>query len=294
MKVVILGVTGMVGHAVFRSFLDDSQFDVWGTLRSPYALSYFPQNMHSRLCHGVDLFNEASLFNLFESIRPDLVINLIGITKQQAGGNDPVLVLPVNAIFPHRLARLCGLVGCRLIQKSTDCVFSGKKGFYNETDVSDAEDLYGRSKYLGEVSTLPHVVTIRTSAIGHELDSHYGLLDWFLSQGKTTRGFVNAIFSGLPAMELGRVMRDYIAPNPNLHGLYHVAGKPINKYDLLRQIADVYKKNITIERDETLVVDRSLDASRFNQVTGYCPPEWTELLQGMYQSKSQTSGDMAC
>jgi len=285
MKVLILGVTGMLGNAVFRSFQENNDYDVWGTLRSPHLLSYFPTQTHSKLIPGVDVLHQDTLLRVLESIKPDLVVNLIGITKQQPGGDDPLSVLPVNTLFPHRLARLCSIMGSRLIHKSTDCVFSGKKGFYSETDNSDAEDLYGQSKYLGELSNLSHVVTIRTSAIGHELNSHYGLVDWFLSQGKATRGYVNAIFSGLPAIEVGHVMRDYIAPNQNLKGLYHVAAKPISKYDLLKQISLVYDKEIIIQPDESLVLDRSLNAQKFGVATGYVPPEWPKLLDLMYRTR---------
>ena len=284
MKVLVLGVTGMLGHAVFHSFQENHDFEVWGTLRSPALLSYFPAHMHSRLIHGVDIFNEDSLLSVFESVRPDLVINLIGITKQQAGGQDPLVVLPVNSLFPHRLAKLCALSKSRLIHKSTDCVFSGKNGFYAETASSDALDLYGQSKYLGELTQFQHVITIRTSAIGHESNSHYGLVDWFLAQQLRTKGYVNAVFSGLPAVELGRVMRDYIAPRTDLHGLYHVAAKPINKYELLKKIAVLYKKEIIITPDESLCVDRSLNAEKFNQATGYIPPEWNDLLKMMHQT----------
>ncbi|TAL65106.1 MAG: SDR family oxidoreductase [Legionella sp.] len=289
MKILILGVSGMLGNAVFRSFLEDADYDVWGTVRSPHWLAHFSATSQSKLITGVDIFNQDLLLNVLESTRPDLVINLIGVTKQQPGGNDPSIVIPINALFPHRLAKLCKLIECRLIQKSTDCVFSGKKGLYTELDETDATDLYGRSKFMGEILDYPNVVTIRTSAIGHELNSNYGLVDWFLSQDKSTNGYVNAIFSGLPAFELGRVIRDYIAPNKDLKGLYHVSSTPINKYELLMKIADVYKKKIIINPDKELVIDRSLDSSKFLHATGYIPPNWDDLLAMMYKS-SKFSG----
>ncbi len=285
MKVLVLGVSGMLGNAVFKSFHEDSNYDVWGTLRSPHWLPYFSTEMHSKLIHGVDVLNQDTLLRVFELVRPDLVVNLIGITKQQPCGNDPLMVVPINALFPHRLAALCSLTQARLIHKSTDCVFSGKKGFYSELDPSDPIDLYGQSKYMGEISQLKHVVTIRTSAIGHELNSCYGLVDWFLAQKKSTSGYVNAIFSGLPANEIGRVIRDFVAPNDQLKGLYHIAARPINKYDLLKQIAIVYGKDIFVQPDLHLVLDRSLNAHKFAGATGYISPEWTELLTMMRNSR---------
>ena len=287
MKVLVLGVSGMLGNAVFKSFQKDSNYNVWGTLRSPHWLPYFSSEMHSKLIHSVDVLNQDALLRVFELVRPDLVVNLIGITKQQPGGNDPLMVVPVNALFPHRLAALCALTQSRLIHKSTDCVFSGKKGFYSELDPSDPIDLYGQSKSMGEMSQLKHVVTIRTSAIGHELNSCYGLVDWFLGQKKSTIGYVNAIFSGLPANEIGRVMRDFVAPNDQLQGLYHISASPINKYDLLKQIATVYEKDIFIQPDKHLILDRSLNAQKFALATGYNPPEWTELLTIMRDSREK-------
>jgi dTDP-4-dehydrorhamnose reductase len=177
---------------------------------------------------------------------------------------------------------MCALAGARLIHMSTDCVFDGQQGRYTEADVSNAQDLYGRSKFLGEVD-YPHAVTLRTSIIGHELGSHHGLVDWFLSQKQGVKGFSRAVFSGLPTVELARVMRDYVIPNPGLRGVYHVSAEPIDKYSLLKILAEVYGKNIPIEPDDKLVIDRSLDSTRFRQATGYRPPTWPELVRRMHQ-----------
>jgi dTDP-4-dehydrorhamnose reductase len=164
---------------------------------------------------------------------------------------------------------------------STDCVFSGAKGMYVESDFPDADDLYGRSKYLGEVD-YPHAVTLRTSIIGHELDGARSLLCWFLAQGGSVRGFTKAVFSGLPTVELARVVRDFVLPHPELHGLYHVSAAPINKYDLLKLVAQAYGKSIEITPHDQLVIDRSLDSTRFKAATGYAPPSWPELVRTMH------------
>jgi dTDP-4-dehydrorhamnose reductase len=183
-------------------------------------------------------------------------------------------------MLPHRLARVCGLVGARLVHVSTDCVFSGAKGGYIEADFADADDLYGRSKYLGEVD-YPHAVTLRTSIIGHELDGARSLLCWFLAQGSSVRGFTRAVFSGLPTVELARVIRDYVLPAPALRGLYHVSSAPINKYELLGLIAKTYGKSIDITPQDEPVIDRSLDSTRFRAATGYSPPPWPDLIEQM-------------
>ncbi|WP_133136462.1 dTDP-4-dehydrorhamnose reductase family protein [Legionella rowbothamii] len=287
MKILVLGVTGMLGSAVFHTFnQQQSNFTVWGTLRNRENLKYFPSSCHANLISNIDVLDFDVLCKVFEQVRPDVVINCIGLIKQLSNAKDPLSALPINAMFPHRLARLCGLSGARLIHVSTDCVFSGDKGFYTENDKSDAEDLYGKSKFIGELTEFSHAITIRTSIIGHELNSKTALVEWFLSQRNTTKGYVNAIFSGLPTFELARVMRDYVIPKPELCGLYHVVANPINKYDLLSLIAEIYKKEINIVVDEEVKIDRSLNGERFKQATGYVAPVWPELITLMYESKN--------
>jgi dTDP-4-dehydrorhamnose reductase len=187
-------------------------------------------------------------------------------------------------MLPHRLAALCKASAARLIHISTDCVFSGREGMYSEEHVADAQDLYGRSKLLGEVNAA-QAITLRTSLIGPELNSAHGLLGWFLSQQSrvtSVRGFSRAIFSGLTTVELARVIRDFILPNADLHGIYHVSSEPISKYALLALIARAYRVDVRIDPDESVVIDRSLDSSRFRQVTGYQAPPWTELVRAMH------------
>jgi dTDP-4-dehydrorhamnose reductase len=229
---------------------------------------------------GVDVENMDSLITLFGSVRPDVVINCIGLVKQLADANDPLAAIPINALLPHRLARLCSVTGARLIHMSTDCIFSGAKGMYTETDVSDAKDLYGLSKYLGEVD-YPNALTLRTSIIGHELNSAHSLVGWFLAQQSSVRGYRRAIFSGLPTVELARVIRDYVIPNKELHGVYNVSSEPINKFELLRLIAMAYGKTIDIIPDDLFVLDRSLDSTRFRAATGYQPQPWSDLVRCM-------------
>lgn len=281
MKVLVLGVTGMLGSAVFRVFGADKKFEVFGTLRSGAGLRFFEGADHTHLKYGVDVLDSDSLAEALASVRPDLVINCIGLIKQLADANDPLTALPINAMLPHRLARLCTLAGARLIHVSTDCVFSGRKGGYLESDASDAEDLYGKSKYIGELRDISNAVTLRTSIIGRELNSQHALVDWFLAQEGSIRGFSKAVFSGLPTVELARVMKDYVVPNNNLFGLYHVAAEPINKFDLLTLVAQEYGKSIEINEDSSIEVDRSLNGERFTNATGYVAPDWPSLISRM-------------
>ena len=280
MNVLILGASGMLGNAMLRTFFELPEHHVFGTARSPAARRHFSAALGERIVCGVDVENHDSLARVFGEVRPELVINCIGVVKQLAASEDPLITLPINALLPHRLAALCKIAGARLVQISTDCVFSGSKGGYLESDFPDANDLYGRSKLLGEVG-YPHAITLRTSIIGHELDGQRSLVNWFLAQQGDTRGFTRAVFSGLPTVVLARLVRDVIAARPDLQGLYHVAAQPITKFDLISLIAKVYGKQIEIVPDEHLVIDRSLDAGRLREATGYVAPPWDELIAAM-------------
>lgn len=286
MRVLVLGVSGMLGNAVVNVFSQDPSYEVWGTLRSASAQRYFAEEQRPRLLVGVDVLDHDALVRVLDTVRPDVVINCVGLIKQLADAKDPLSTLPVNAMFPHRLARLCGLAGIRVIHISTDCVFSGKKGLYTEGDLSDAEDLYGKSKFIGELHDFEHAVTLRTSIIGHELHSNFALVDWFLAQTGEVRGYAKAIFSGLPTVELASVIKDHVLVHPELHGLYHVAAKPIAKLELLRLIAGQYAKAINIVPDDGLVIDRSLDCERFRLATGYVAPGWPILIDRMFNARN--------
>ncbi len=282
MKVLILGVTGMLGNAMFRVLSERADLAVYGTARSNSACQHFSDNLSGRIIVGTDVENSDSLVRAFAAVRPDVVVNCVGLVKQLADANDPLQAVPINTLLPHRLAALCQATGARLVHISTDCVFSGAKGNYLETDYADAYDLYGRSKLLGEVD-YPHAITLRTSIIGHELSGNRSLVNWFLAQQGAVKGFTRAIFSGLPTVELATVVRDVVLPLKELHGLYHVSAKPINKFDLLQMLAQAYRKNIEINPSEELVIDRSLNSDRFKGVTGYTPPDWPTLIQRMYE-----------
>ncbi len=281
-RVLVLGASGMLGNVVLRLFAQSPGHVTVGSARSAGILRRLPPELRDHLICGVDVENVDSLTRLFAAARPDIVINCIGLVKQLAEADDPLAAIPINALLPHRLARLCDVAGARLIHMSTDCVFAGTKGMYTEDDRSDANDLYGRSKYLGEVDC-PNAVTLRTSIIGHELDGAHGLVGWFLAQDGGVKGFTRAIFSGLPTVELARVIRDFVIPRPELRGVHHVSAEPINKYELLKLVAREYGRSTAITPDDQLGIDRSLDSTRFRSLTGYAPPPWPELVRTMHQ-----------
>jgi dTDP-4-dehydrorhamnose reductase len=278
--VLVLGASGMLGHAVMRYFSDSPGYSVVGSARSANSLHRLPQELQIRITCGVDADNMDGLSELIARVRPNVVINCIGLIKQLPQSGDPVAAITINSLLPHRLLRLCDKTAARLIHVSTDCVFSGTRGMYREDDVADASDMYGRSKLLGELSE-QGAVTLRTSIIGPELAGTHGLLAWFLSQRGRVKGFSRAIFSGLPTFELARVIRDFVLPRTDMLGLYHVSAKPISKHDLLCLIAQTYDLPISIEPDSALVIDRSLDSSRFQLLTGYVAPAWPDLVRAM-------------
>jgi dTDP-4-dehydrorhamnose reductase len=287
MRVLVLGVTGMLGNAVFKTLTADPAHEIWGTLRDEAGKRFFREPTRQRLTSNIDVLDRVMLTALLSRLRPEVVINCTGLVKQLPTANDPLIVLPINAMFPHQLAAMCRASGSRLIQLSSDCVFSGRKGNYEESDLPDADDLYGKSKAIGELLDHPHAITLRTSGIGHELMTNRGLLEWFLSQQREVQGFARAIYSGLPSVELARVIKDFVLPHPEMRGLYHISARPIAKLDLLQLIAKIYGKNITIAFDQTFALDRSLNSRRFTQATGYVAAEWPELIALMHRRQHE-------
>lgn len=279
MKILVLGASGMLGNAMLRAMSAQEAWSVFGTVRgaNPALYAAAPRAV---LIPGTHADQPDSLLAAFAQARPDVVINCVGLVKQLSNAEDPLVAVPINTLLPHRLARMCEVAGARLVHVSTDCVFSGKQGNYTEFDLADAQDVYGRSKLLGEVD-YPHAVTLRTSIIGHELRSAHGLIDWFLSQQASVKGYTEAVFSGLPTCELSRVVRDFVIPHASLRGVYHVAAEPISKHDLLQIVNREYGKNLQIEPDDKVKINRSLDASRFREATGYVAPAWPDLIAQM-------------
>ncbi len=281
-RVLIFGANGMLGSALFRTFSADAGFETFGTLRDGAGARHFSPSLRGALIANVHLEGEAGMLAAFSQVQPDIVINCVGVIKQLANASDHLESLAINASLPHRLAKYCSLVGARLIHFSTDCVFSGKAGLYREDAFPDAYDVYGRTKLLGEVD-YEHAITLRTSIIGHEMNRAKSLIDWFLSQSGTVKGFRRAVFSGLPTVEVARLVRDLVIPRPELRGLYHLSVDPINKYDLLRLVGEIYGKTTTITPDDALIIDRSLNSDRFRHATGFTPKPWPKLIRAMHE-----------
>jgi dTDP-4-dehydrorhamnose reductase len=286
-KILVLGATGLLGNAMFRSMSKTSGARVAGTIRSEAARSLFAPEYAAGLSVVEDIENPDALARLFDVTGPDVVINCIAVGRPAPA--DPMRSIEVYSVLPRRLSHLCKLSGSRLIQISSDGVFSGSRGGYTEDDLPDANDVYGVSKLLGEISE-PHAFTLRTSIIGHELQSRGGLLEWFLSQQGQCSCYTRAIFSGFPTIVLADLIRDVVIPHPGLHGIYHMATRPISKFALLQLVAKRYGRAIELIPDDRASPDRSLTADRFRKATGYTPPDWPELVELMYSDRFGSTG----
>ncbi|KDN28657.1 dTDP-4-dehydrorhamnose reductase [Vibrio fortis] len=280
MKVLVIGATGMLGYSIFSNLSELSNLDVYGTVRSVNGVEQFFLSTE-KLISNVDVKDLATLEKALLDTKPDVVINCIGLIKQHDVSKQHVEAIEINALLPHKMAQLCDSIQARLVHFSTDCVFDGKAGNYLESDLPTATDLYGKSKCLGEVDYGQHV-TLRTSIIGHELKSSVSLIDWFLSQEGSVKGFSKAVFSGLPTAYVAKVLADYVLPNPSLSGLYQLSVDPIDKFSLISKVADVYSKQIEIEKFEDFVMDRSLNSMKFREDTGFVAPSWDELVAFMH------------
>ncbi len=282
-KILVLGANGMLGSTLFR-LLPNYGYSVYGTVRQSKKTQFLSESFFpnvDNLILNVDVLNTDQLNQVISQVKPDLVINCIGVIKQLDVANDPLYVIPINSLLPHRLSDLCERVNARLIHISTDCVFDGKNGNYLESDRPNADDLYGKSKELGEIRNKKHVLTLRTSLIGHELQSDHSLVDWFLSQKGNVQGYTNAIFSGLTTVEVARVLHvNIISANMN-SGLYHLAVNPISKFELLNLVKKWYQKDNEIVPSSSVNIDRSLNSDRFNRDFLYSPPSWEDLISSL-------------
>lgn len=286
MKVLILGSAGMLGHKLYQVLTPI--FDVTGTIRGSYSdISNYDFFQQSRIVPNVDALEMSRLEKVIEEISPHVLINSIGIVKSLEKKKGVLLNIWLNSLLPHQLYQICQAKRIRLIHISTDCVFSGTKGDYREDDPSDAEDIYGKTKYLGEVNGAG-ALTIRTSLIGRELASTNNLLEWFLAnQGGRVQGFTNAIFSGFPTIHLSSIIADIITEHQNLSGVYHISSEPISKFKLLTLVKKTMELNIEIEEYPDFHCDRSLDSTLYRKETGFTPPSWEEMVDELAEDSVQ-------
>lgn len=277
MRILILGITGMLGH---RLFLELSKtHEVYGTSRADKELKFVKDK--SKVFTDIDALNFSNIDNLISELKPEVVINCIGIIKQAETAKNKTLNIQINSLLPHQLLESVKKIDSKLIHFSTDCIFNGTGGNYSDEHPSNAEDLYGRSKYLGEVEDRHNALTLRTSIIGREIFPAGSLIDWFLSQNDSVNGFKNAIFSGFPTKTIAKILNDKILPNEKLCGVFNLAAKPINKHDLLVLTKNLYSKDIQIKENTEFKIDRSLNGDKLNKLIGYQAPEWEELIKDL-------------
>lgn len=280
MKVLVLGGAGMLGHKMFQ-ILKERVPDTWCTVRKAEPAGVLGKVELLRDNHvicGVDASDACALHRLITDRCPEVIVNCIGVIKQRAEAKAAIPSIKINALLPHQLNEWCAGWNGRLIHFSTDCVFSGKRGSYSENDTPDAEDLYGRTKYLGEVGS-GRAVTLRTSIIGRELTEFKSLLEWFLQQnhGKIM-GYTRAYYSGVTTNYLAGLVARIIEEQPELSGLYQVTGATIPKYELLCLLRDAFAMDVEIRPDKGFFCDRSMLGTKFTQATGYLTPSWPDLI----------------
>lgn len=277
----------MLGHTLLRELTRATELDVYGAARTLEGRTgCYPPELLGRITPAVDARRIDQVRQVLDELRPDVVVNCVGVIKQRPEVTDAVSTVALNALFPHLLAAACAQRGSRLVHVSTDCVFSGRRGGYTEDDHPDPADLYGRSKLLGETTTAP-ALTLRTSIVGHELTTRRSLLDWFLAQRGVVRGFTRAVYSGVTTVEFARLLREVVLPRADLTGLYHVAATPITKYELLRLVADRYDWPGELVPDDALVCDRSMYATALAEATGYRPPTWPDMIGELHAARAR-------
>ena len=285
-RLLVLGGTGMLGSTLVRELGRAPGIDLHATVRDVASLPVDMRTVLGDRILELEVLDDAGRQRVLEHVRPDVVVNAIGVVKQAPEVADHVATVRINSLLPHQLARECVVVGARLVHVSTDCVFSGERGLYRETDTPDPVDFYGRSKLVGEVVDGRHL-TLRTSIIGAELKRHSSLLGWFLAQdGTTVRGFDRAIYSGVTTVEFARFLREVVLETPDLCGLYQLSSAPISKYDLLHIVADVYGWTGEILRDEDFACDRSMTGDLLAAATGYRPPSWPDMITALRQAEA--------
>jgi dTDP-4-dehydrorhamnose reductase len=289
MRILVLGGDGMLGHQLVRSWR--SRHEVFATLRQePAAYRGLALFDPDRTLHGVDVRQLQDVVSAIGRVRPDAVVNAVGIVKQRATAKESIPSLEVNALFPHRLAELCLAAQARVVHLSTDCVFSGSKGSYVESDPPDPKDLYGRSKLLGEISE-PHCLTLRTSIIGLELGRKTSLIEWYLAQRGTIRGFRHAIYTGLTTQEMARAIEHALVREPTLSGTWHLSSDPISKYDLLARLGRrLGRADVELVPDDKFRCDRSLDSTALKGLWTYRVPPWDAMLDELAAAIEERDG----
>jgi len=273
-NVIILGTSGMLGHKMLQVLA--RRFYTAGTLRKHNQSSILSSY---QLYENVDARKFSSVLDVLMHFEPDVIVNCIGIVKQLPESNDWDISHAINSEFPHKLDTYAHSHNIKLIHISSDCVFDGKTGFYSERDIPNATDIYGRTKFSGEV---PNSLTLRTSIIGREINTCHGLLEWFLTKrGMKIQGYKNSVFSGVTTNELSQIVSDLIYSGTDLKGLYHIASEPISKLNLLIKINEYLDEKVNIEPVDGEFINRSLNGELLVKKFGIKILSWDDMLKDM-------------
>lgn len=266
----------MVGHKLTQVLSKD--LDVWGTSTTDADyIAGFTGVPSDRIIPHFNALESKDLDAAFTIVKPDVVINAIGLVKQNDKILQDDLADQINVRLPGRLAHKSEIAGARLIHLSTDCVFSGMRGQYSESDPPDATDTYGMTKSKGEVA-LGDALIIRTSYIGRELRHFYGLLEWLRKQPPgEVPGYRNATWSGFPTVIFARILQEIVTQAPQLQGTYHLASVPLSKFELLQGITNAVQGPWTITPVELPIIDLSLNGAKFIRDTQITVPSWSEM-----------------
>ena len=279
MKIIILGASGLIGHKLLHTF-KNSDHEIFGIIhgkKNDFLNIEFLQE--DSILEEFNILDFIKLEGIFDAIKPDVVLNCVGITKRKEEVNNLEYTIEVNSLFPHKLANLAKRMNFRVIHFSTDCVFNGETGNYNEESNTTGEDIYGKTKALGEIK-YPHTLTVRSSFIGRELTGQTELLEWLISQnGKTIKGFTKAMYSGVSTTFMSRVILDIMENYPKLSNLYQLATpEPISKYDLLCLARDSFSLDIEIVPDDTFEIQPTLNGKKLRKAMNLTIPSWEEMM----------------
>ena len=284
MKILILGADGMIGHKIAQTLINH-RHDI--ILNSRSRSAFLKKTFPNAQVIGFDL-SLIKIKELLSNLNPELIINAVGITIRRGAQFDQTTNY-INSILPHEIDLWCQENKKKLIHFSTDCVFSGKTGNYSDNDLPDAEDSYGKSKGLGEVSS-SNTLTIRTSMIGRELFNKTELLEWVISnKNKKVSGFDMAIYSGVTTLWMSKTVFNIINQFPNLNGIWNISSKPISKLNLVKKINHHFKLNIDINKDSSFCSNKSLNSSRFFSETKYEIPNWDDMLSELFIDSNENA-----
>jgi dTDP-4-dehydrorhamnose reductase len=280
MRILILGGNGMIGHKMYQMISKVNE-DTWVTLRNDLS-TYIFSNIynHEKVIDKIDLSDFNKLLHTLNEINPDIILNACGITIRRGVEKIKSNTILLNSVLPHFLNEWVSLNHKRLIHFSTDCVFSGKKGDYLDTDIKDAYDLYGSTKSLGEIVDSKYAITLRGSMIGRELENKTELFEWFMQQSnKNIKGFSEAIYSGITTIKMAEIVLILINYYPNLTGIYNISSKPISKFDLLKMCNEQFNINANIEMDNSYTSNKNLISDKIFNEIGIEKPNWIDLIR---------------